>query len=66
MLEFTIGNHSHFTDKHTSIIVYCKSGGRSPLATATLQQLGFNNVYSMLGGFDQWSIGLDIPPETQA
>lgn len=66
MLEFMIGNHPEFQDKNTSIVVYCKSGGRSALATATLQILGFTNVHSMLGGFDDWSAGSDIPPETQA
>jgi len=66
MLEFMISNHPDFQDKEASIVVYCKSGGRSALATSTLQQLGFNNVHSMLGGFDLWSEGSDIPPETQA
>jgi len=66
MLEFMIGNHPEFQDKTRSIVVYCKSGGRSALATATLQQLGFTNIHSMLGGFDLWSEGSDIPPETQA
>jgi len=66
MLEFMIANHPDFQDKSRSIVVYCKSGGRSALATATMQQLGFNNVHSMLGGFDLWSEGSDIPPETQA
>ena len=66
MLEFMIGNHPDFGDKNASIVVYCKSGGRSALATATLQQLGFTNVHSMMGGFDVWSEGTDIPPQTQA
>ena len=66
LLEFMVGGHPDFQDKSTSIVVYCKSGGRSALATATLQQLGFQNVHSMLGGFDLWSEGADIPPETQA
>ena len=66
MLEFMIGNHADFQDKNTSIVVYCKSGGRSALAAETLQQLGFSNVHSMLGGFDLWSEGSDIPPETHA
>lgn len=55
MLEFMITSHPDFEDKSTSIIVYCKSGGRSALATATLQHLGFTNVKSMLGGFDKWN-----------
>lgn len=66
MLEFKIAGHPNFQDKAASIVVYCKSGGRSALATETLQQLGFTNVQSMLGGFDEWNAGSDIPAETQA
>ncbi|NQY27543.1 MAG: rhodanese-like domain-containing protein [Piscirickettsiaceae bacterium] len=66
MLEFMIASHPEFQDKNTSIVVYCKTGGRSALATATLQQLGFTNVHSMLGGFDAWAEDDAIPPETQA
>jgi len=66
MLEFKIANHPDFQDKATSIVVYCKSGGRSALATETLQHLGFTNVQSMLGGFDDWNAGSDIPAETLA
>jgi rhodanese-related sulfurtransferase len=55
MLEFSIETHPDFQDKTRPIVVYCKSGGRSALATATLQQLGFTNVYSMIGGYDAWS-----------
>lgn len=57
MLEFMIGGHPDFQDKATSIIVYCKSGGRSALATVSLQKLGFTNVHSVMGGFDMWSAG---------
>lgn len=66
MLEFMIANHPAFNDKSRSIVVYCKSGGRSALATATLVQLGYTNVCSMMGGFDAWSAGTAIPPETSA
>ncbi len=55
MLELSIETHPDFQDKTRPIVVYCKSGGRSALATATLQQLGFTNVYSMIGGYDAWS-----------
>jgi rhodanese-related sulfurtransferase len=66
MLEFMIDKHPDFQDKNVSVVVYCKSGGRSALAAATLQTLGFTNIHSMLGGFDNWSAGSDIPPETIA
>jgi rhodanese-related sulfurtransferase len=65
MLEFKIANHPNFQDKTASVVVYCKSGGRSALATETLEQLGFTNVQSMLGGFDDWNAGPDIPDETK-
>ncbi|MBL4761846.1 MAG: rhodanese [Methylophaga sp.] len=55
MLEFMVGQHPAFQDKDASIVVYCKSGGRSALATVALKQLGFSNVYSMSGGFDEWN-----------
>lgn len=55
MLEFKIMAHPEFEDLSRSIVVYCKTGGRSALATETLMKLGFTNVHSMLGGFDAWS-----------
>lgn len=57
MLEFVITSHPDFQDKTRSIVVYCKSGGRAALATATLQQLGFSNAVSIIGGFDAWQAG---------
>jgi len=33
ILEFMITNHSDFHDKTASIVVYCKSDGRSALTT---------------------------------
>lgn len=35
-------------------LVVCKSGGRAALATKTLSEMGFENVYNMIGGMDQW------------
>jgi len=54
VLEFKISDHESFQDKQQAIIVYCKTGGRSALATVALEQLGFTNVHSMLGGYDAW------------
>lgn len=33
--------------KNKTIIVYCKSGARSKVASQTLLELGFNNVYDL-------------------
>jgi len=45
---------ARLTDRTQPIIAYCASGGRSLLAAATLQEMGFNNVKSMAGGFTAW------------
>ena len=55
VLEMKIENNPAFKDRDAAIIVYCKSGGRSALAAATLQDMGFSNLYSLEGGFDAWS-----------
>ena len=42
------------TNKHQPIVVYCAGGVRSALAAKTLQDLGYTDVYSMRGGFNEW------------
>ena len=36
------------------IVLYCATGGRSAMATYTLQEMGFSQVYNLLGGFELW------------
>lgn len=36
------------------IYLICRSGARSVLAAASLQQMGFQKVYSVAGGFMAW------------
>jgi molybdopterin/thiamine biosynthesis adenylyltransferase/rhodanese-related sulfurtransferase len=36
------------------IVVYCASGSRSAFATKTLEELGYENVSSLAGGFTDW------------
>lgn len=38
----------------TEIILSCASGNRSLLAGTTLQQMGYDNVSSLAGGFSRW------------
>ncbi len=40
---------------HRPILLYCKSGGRSALAAATLQEMGFEEVYNVAGGAITWA-----------
>jgi rhodanese-related sulfurtransferase len=38
------------------IVLYCGGGYRSALAADSLQKMGYQNVWSMQGGFKQWTI----------
>src|SRR5207245_6993579 len=40
--------------KDKTTILYCAGGVRSAMAADTLQKLGYQNVISMVGGFNRW------------
>src|SRR5215208_4706769 len=42
------------TDKTKPVVVYCAGGVRSAFAARTLQELGYQQVVSMDGGFGRW------------
>ena len=42
-------------NKENSYYLYCKSGARSAQACQIMSQLGFNNVYNLLGGITNWT-----------
>jgi rhodanese-related sulfurtransferase len=52
MLEFMAG--STLTDKNAKIVVYCSLDMRGPLATRTLNQLGYHNAVNMTGALKAW------------
>lgn len=52
LLEFRI--NSKVEDKNAKIVMYCKTGGRSCLATCTLCRMGYKNVSSLEGGWKAW------------
>lgn len=58
MLEFwadpTSPYHRDEFQPARRIILHCASGGRSALAAATLQDLGYERVAHMDGGFKAW------------
>ena len=41
-------------DKDAPVIVYCAGGARSAFAAKSLAELGYTDVVSMSGGFNQW------------
>lgn len=51
-LEFVV--LAKIPNKNSSIVVFCKKGGRGILAAYTLQQMGYKNVVNIQGGFDSW------------
>ncbi len=48
-------------DRSTPVVLYCASAARSAFAAKTLGELGYENVYSLAGGFTDWKRnGLEI------
>jgi rhodanese-related sulfurtransferase len=43
-------------DPKTPLLVHCKSGYRSSIATSLLQSRGFVEVINMTGGYDAWAL----------
>ena len=58
MLEFyadaSLPYHKEEFDPQRRIILHCASGGRSALAAATLQEMGYGNVAHLDGGLKAW------------
>lgn len=55
LLEFMVGNNPALKDFNQNMLVYCKNGGRSALASDTLQKMGFKQITMLSGGFDGWT-----------
>lgn len=59
MLEFwadpSSPYHREEFDPGRRIILHCASGGRSALAAVTLQELGYERVAHLDGGFKAWA-----------
>ena len=51
-LEFSV--EGRLPDKDAPIAVYCAGGVRSAFAAKTLQDLGYTDVVSIIGGFNKW------------
>jgi len=51
-LEFQV--EGKLPDKSGPIVVYCAGGVRSAFAAKTMQDLGYSDVQSLIGGFNKW------------
>lgn len=59
VLEYHIADEVPATD--TEIVLYCRGGNRSALAADSLQQMGYTNVSSMIGGYREWTSDVSRP-----
>lgn len=41
--------------RERNVVIYCAGGSRSALAADTMQQLGYEHVVSLAGGFRGWA-----------
>jgi molybdopterin/thiamine biosynthesis adenylyltransferase/rhodanese-related sulfurtransferase len=41
-------------NREQPVVLYCAGGARSALAAKTLEELGYDRVYSLAGGFTDW------------
>jgi rhodanese-related sulfurtransferase len=55
VLEFKIGMVPEAAQRDASLMIYCRTSGRAALSAVQLHKLGYTDVISMSGGFDQWS-----------
>ena len=66
VLEFKIGDNAALANKDLPIVLYCKTGGRAALAAVNLQRMGYGQVRSLSGGFDNWvSGGQEVETDTE-
>src|SRR4051794_9354743 len=42
------------TDRDTKLLVLCAGGNRSAFAAKTLEEMGYTDVVSVIGGFNKW------------
>ncbi len=42
-------------DKEASYFLYCKSGTRSYNSCTIMKDMGFKNVYNLVGGISEWN-----------
>jgi rhodanese-related sulfurtransferase len=54
LLEFKLSNDPDFEDRGLHVVLYCKNSGRSALAAASMQAMGYAHVEIMAGGIEAW------------
>lgn len=55
VLEFKVAAVPELQNSQQPLLVYCKTSGRSALATHVLNQMGYAQAVSLAAGFDGWT-----------
>lgn len=55
LLEFKLGSMPEYDSRDLKVVLYCKTSGRAALSACALQDMGYAQVKSILGGFDAWA-----------
>lgn len=55
LLEFRVDSHPIVGDRNCRIVLQCQGGGRSALATVVMQELGYQDVTNLAGGYAAWA-----------
>ena len=63
VLEYHIADE--VPDTETEIVLYCRGGNRSALAAQSLQSMGYSKVYSLSGGYREWTQDENRPTTTE-
>jgi rhodanese-related sulfurtransferase len=50
----TFGEQINMLDRGTTYVVYCAAGGFSARATEDMEELGFDNLFLIKGGYARW------------
>ncbi len=56
-LNFHIGRDVDTLDRKKTVLVYCQTCHRSPLAARKMKRMGFRKVYDLKGGYKKWMAG---------
>ena len=56
-----LGSRLGELDREKLLVVHCKGGFRSSIATSILRRAGFRNIANLTGGFDAWKTTTMVP-----
>ena len=55
LIEWKVSSEAALANRSAPVVVYCQGGGRSSLAVKVMQDMGFEQVMSLTGGYSAWN-----------